>query len=326
MYAVELIRKIDRYYQELSNHEKIPAKWILRCGAIADYMIWGTSFSEYFGYRFWTRSAAEKKEYMTRRHMFRFYDQYCDKAYRNRIGDKSITKQYYGRFMDRHQFDYAEGYEAFAAFCRKHPHIFIKKRVGWGGENARCEHITDAEKCMTVWESIDESFLVEERLQNCAEIKKIWPDAPNTIKGTTLIVEGKPEIQHALIRFGNNTAVDNIHLGGLFAPVDIATGVVRAKALDRSHGEYAKHPVTHMDILGFQVPQWDDVVQLVTEAAGVTPQLRYASWDIAVTDRGVLLIEGNWDAEFYASQGAHNRGLRKMMVEKLERGNERGMA
>ena len=81
-----------------------------------------------------------------------------------------------------------------------------------------------------------------------------------------------------------------------------------------------------MDILGFQVPQWDDVVQLVTEAAGVTPQLRYDSWDIAVTDRGVLLIEGNWDAEFYASRVAHNRDLRKMMVEKLERGNERGMA
>ena len=50
----------------------------------------------------------------------------------------------------------------------------------------------------------------------------------------------------------------------------------------------------------------------------VTPELRYASWDVAVTPDGPIMIEGNWDAEFYAEQMLYNRGHRTLFTNKLE--------
>ena len=39
---------------------------------------------------------------------------------------------------------------------------------------------------------------------------------------------------------------------------------------------------------------WDDVVNLVVEAAKVVPQIRYVGWDVAISNKyGPLLIEGN---------------------------------
>lgn len=50
----------------------------------------------------------------------------------------------------------------------------------------------------------------------------------------------------------------------------------------------------------------------------VHQELRYASWDIAVTPEGPVMIEGNWDAEFYAEQMLYGRGNRSLFVNKLE--------
>lgn len=325
MSKLDLIKKMDSYYQDLCILEKVPPKWKLKVGAIISYVVWGTSFLEYFGYRFWNKTITKKREYMTRRHMFRFFDTYCSKEFRNRIGDKSVTKQYYGKFMERNQFDCEEGYEAFLEFCKCHPNIFIKKKVGWGGENARYEFVANEDKCQEIWETLDASYLVEERLQNCSEIKNIHPNSLNTMKVTTLLVEGKPEIQFAIIRFGNNTQVDNVHLGGIYAGINIESGIIDTMAMDKHFRQYKRHPITQKEILGFNIPKWEDVKRLVTEAAMITPQLCYSSWDVAVTEGGVMLIEGNWDAEFYPEQVLYGRGHKKMLIEKLEKTNGKFM-
>ena len=51
--------------------------------------------------------------------------------------------------------------------------------------------------------------------------------------------------------------------------------------------------------------------------SGISPQLRYSSWDIAVLDNGPVLIEGNWDAEFYAEQMLMKAGNRLKYINKL---------
>lgn len=51
----------------------------------------------------------------------------------------------------------------------------------------------------------------------------------------------------------------------------------------------------------------------------VTPGLRYVSWDVAVTENGPMIMEGNWDAETYVEQMIFERGNKNLYIDQLER-------
>ena len=321
--VLSLIKKIDGYVED-----KIDAGDILPYGktgmkilAIKDYILYGTSFSEYFAYQFYRLNAREKRTFMTRRHMFRFFDKYNPKEYRERIGDKRKTKELYGRLLNRAQFDYSEGKDAFFEFAEFHPQLFIKKAVSWGGDGAFAVDASNPDSRDKIWQSISKDCVIEERLQNCEEINRLYPGSLNTIKVVTLWLGDHAEIQTALFRLGNNTCVDNVHSGGMCALVDINTGIVMTKAYDNHFREFIYHPVSGNKILGFQIPEWSKVKLLALEAAAITPEMKYTSWDIAVTNNGPKMIEGNWDAEFYAEQMIMEKGVRKDYCRKIERAN-----
>ena len=102
------------------------------------------------------------------------------------------------------------------------------------------------------------------------------------------------------------------------AGVDIASGRIETPAMDRHFKKYTNHPKTNMPITDVVVPQWDAIKEIAIKASLVTPQLRYTSWDIALTEDGPIMIEGNWDAEFYMEQTLYNRGHRKLYTDLLE--------
>ena len=312
---------ISGYYSELdrAGAARLPQSTaVFEMKAVWNYLVYGTSFSEYSAYGFYHKSRKEKLNYMTRRYMFRFFDRYNPKELRDRIGNKALAEQYYGQFLKRDQFRYEQGYAAFLEFARKHPRVFLKKAVGWGGDGARIECVDTPEKAKAIWAGLDDTYVAEPVIENHPAIKEIHPASLNTIKIVTLYLEGGPEIQTAMIRFGNNTVVDNVHSGGIGAGVNIKTGRIETDAVDKHFQHYAVHPVTGKPIKGFVIPEWEAVKQLAIQAAYVTPELRYSSWDIAVTPSGPIMIEGNWDAEFYAEQMLYNRGHRTLFTNKLE--------
>ncbi len=317
---MSLINKIDIYYSDITKFDKSISfgRLSAKIRAVSSFVVWGTSFSEYFGYRFWEKSFSEKREYMTRRHMFKFFDKYNQKDFRSRIGDKSLSSKYYGEFMKREQFFYNEGLDKFREFCKKHSDIFIKKSICWGGDFCRLEHLENDDEIKKCYDTLSDDYIVEPKLENCEEIKKYSPISLNTIKVTVLNLKKGPEIQFAIIRFGNNTVVDNVHNGGICCGIDIASGKINTLGFDKNFRRFSKHPVSGYDFLDFEIPQFDKVREIALKASKITPELRYASWDIAVTPDGPVLIEGNWDAEFYAEQSLYNCGTRKRFVEKLE--------
>ena len=316
---ITLIKRIDDYCKEMiAAGVELPGNATsMRISAINSYLIYGTSFSEYFAYRFWQKSINEKRQYMTRRHMNAFFDKYNPPEYRERIGNKGIAEKYYGEYLRLEQYKYTQGKKAFIGFCKRHNRIFVKKAVGWGGDGAYVRNVGNMDECLDIYNALSDEYVVEPCMENCDEIKKLHPDSFNTIKLTTLIVKGKPEIQFALLRVGNNTNVDNVHSGGLGMGVNIENGIVETPAYDKHFMKYYEHPMTKERLFGFKIPDWEEVRAMALQCAMVTPEIRYASWDIGVTPNGPVLLEGNWDAEFYAEQMIYGRGNRKFFEEKL---------
>ena len=79
----------------------------------------------------------------------------------------------------------------------------------------------------------------------------------------------------------------------MVAPVDEVTGIVKDRAIDKQKNLYANHPYTGSPIQGFRFPQWEEAMEMVKQAATMVPEMGYVGWDVAFSDKGPVLVEGN---------------------------------
>jgi hypothetical protein len=98
---------------------------------------------------------------------------------------------------------------------------------------------------------------------------------------------------------GNNIAdnFDKGEKGNLWCGVDTDTGrIVDAFALKKGVDRLeriSRHPDTGRDVVGFRIPCWDEVRELVLRLAEVFRPQSLIHWDIGVTPSGPVVIEGN---------------------------------
>jgi hypothetical protein len=52
-------------------------------------------------------------------------------------------------------------------------------------------------------------------------------------------------------------------------------------------------PGTERSFIGFQLPDWEKAKELALQAADAFPWARSIGWDVAMSGRGPVLIEGN---------------------------------
>lgn len=85
--------------------------------------------------------------------------------------------------------------------------------------------------------------------------------------------DGEWYMYDAVLRMGiGQTAVDNFSQGGLAAPIDTETGVLRdavEKTIDRR--VHCSHPVTGVRFSGERLPMWGNAVDLCRRAASLFP-------------------------------------------------------
>jgi hypothetical protein len=99
-------------------------------------------------------------------------------------------------------------------------------------------------------------------------------------------------------RFGGqaNSPIDNLSKGGLTCGIDMDTGILGSGASNfGAHSTifHDLHPVTKAELIGVQIPFWEEVKQLALDLSSYFNDLNYCGWDIYVSPEGPKLIEGN---------------------------------
>jgi hypothetical protein len=98
----------------------------------------------------------------------------------------------------------------------------------------------------------------------------------------------------AQIRFGvGDSFVDNISSGGIGVGIDLKTGVLSSTAYDIKSRKYSRHPISSMLFDGFQIPFWQDTLELARKVQLCFTMYRLLGLDIAITPNGPCLIEIN---------------------------------
>lgn len=143
----------------------------------------------------------------------------------------------------------------------------------------------------------DEGLLVP-FVQQADYANDIFSGATNTVRALMLRDERGPFLAAAVHRFGTeaSTPVDNWSHGGLCAGIDVLEGTLgpavyhpRGMTLDWTD----HHPDTRSEITGIRIPGWASVHALVEEVGRQFPFLMHVGWDIAITNHGPVIIEGN---------------------------------
>jgi hypothetical protein len=98
--------------------------------------------------------------------------------------------------------------------------------------------------------------------------------------------------------------------GNLMASVDVNTGVVtRALRGFWPDTEIAiNHPATGARLEGFQLPWWNEILEICRHGGAVFPLMRIHHWDFALTDRGPVILELN-DVGGTIGAQIHGQGL-----------------
>ena len=142
-------------------------------------------------------------------------------------------------------------------------------------------------------------WMVTAFVQQAGYAAEIYPGVLNTVRVFSVSPEpGRGEIVAAAHRFGSGATgwVDNFSSGGLVAHVELDCGQL-SPAMSLGPGNRLiwneRHPETGGRIAGVELPHWPEVKALVGELCAQMPGLRYVGWDIAITDAGPVVIEGN---------------------------------
>jgi hypothetical protein len=148
-------------------------------------------------------------------------------------------------------------------------------------------------------ESAGRSLLVQPCLVNHPDLADLALDAVVTCRVVTITDErGEPEPVIATFRMpaARDTTVDNMHRGGIAAPVEIGTGVLGPATGYATAGpatRHRRHPVTGAAIDGRPLPLWYEVLALVREAHRCLHPRVIVGWDVSVGPSGPVLLEGN---------------------------------
>ena len=283
------------------------------CRWLVDYVIYGCSFTDYFGLGFYRIPAKEKRTYHTMRFANKF-DTALDSPesvvlHNSKIYEYRCLKKYFGR----DQLLSSEcTYEEFTDFTEKHPTFFFKPDTTDCGEGI--EKITvSAENRKDIFEKVRKAtaILDEPVIQHTA-LERLCPSSVNTIRIVTARIDEKVHIVGAGLRMSDGKQiVDNYSHGGFAAAINIETGTIIDKAMNYSNQEFEVHPFSHVTFKGFQIPLWEQVIELVTHA-GMDYTLNYVGWDVAIRQNDCVLIEANPRPMTRVYQIAGNGGKREV--------------
>ena len=99
--------------------------------------------------------------------------------------------------------------------------------------------------------------------------------------------------------------------------IDPATGIIITDGKDETNIVYEFHPDTNIRFKGFQIPKWKEVINVAKKAALAFDKTRYIGWDVAINDKGeVVIVEGNGKTQFLGQQIPDEIGKKKQL-EKL---------
>ena len=305
--------------------------------SIYDYWTYGNNIDEEFYFYFYKKSHEEKSLYLTQRNRFLYIYHLNKKEDASLLNDKYRAyldlKEYFKR--DVIQISTDSDFDTFCDFVEKHPTYVVKPTdlgLAVGVHKATTDKYADKREHFELllkeargfkenyqWSDRDNlapaSIILEEIIEQDEALARIHPASVNGIRCTTIRVGDKVHLHYPWFKIGaNGEFVTSAAAGTFDAGIDAKTGIVDTNAFGEGQEEYEFHPDTGIKVPGYQIPKWDELLEVLDKIGRHYPTIRYVGWDMVLTPKGWCIMEGNFAGECMW-QMVYGRGMKKELEE-----------
>lgn len=265
----------------------------------------GLDGANYFLYEFYKYRRYVRKTFITEGYLHRM-----DAIYNSNTSDHNPIE--YGVMTNKKEFNtyFSDivtrkwisvddvSVDVFKQFCLSLGEVLVKPEVGTQGKGVFKISITNEQEAISLFNEINgKQYLVEEIVQQHKLLSDLNPSSVNTIRVCSVRDKNNDEIviTGAVLRIGRaSSIIDNYTAGGLATEVDVKLGMVLYRTISHDGEIYYFHPDTGVKIIGFQIPNWNKVIETVKNAHQRICEYRYISWDVVVCSDGTItLLEAN---------------------------------
>ena len=181
--------------------------------------------------------------------------------------------------------------------------MIIKPNNGGGGVGVKILKYENYEKII---KKMKKDYIAEGYIEQHSLLNKIFDGSVNSIRILTIKKNDDFVILKAILRTGRKTTncVDNFSQGGLSINIDTQTGILKKGKIHFKYGEieYESHPGTGFKFYQKKLPFYNEIKKLAISAHKCFPMLNMVGWDIAITEEGPVIIEGNRTSGLFVFQ------------------------
>ena len=310
----ELISAMKKQGRKVSSFTKLDI--------LFEFFFHGYLGYEYVAYHFETKTHKERKAFYSEMDRWRFTNICNNRKDIWKLKNKRLSYEIFKDWYKREQIivKSLDDLEIYTKFAKVHPVFFAKPFAGCGGLGARW---VDINKYTSIEESFkllikDGAFVIEEGVYQCQEMADFNPDSINTLRIVTIKQSNNLSNWFAFVRTGRKGCpVDNGGRGGIIIGVDINTGEMNTDGINEQGEIFKSHPDSGKLYKGFKLPFWKESLKVAMEMMNALPSINCIGWDIALTDKGPVIIEANGQTALCGPQITQQKGLRKEYEEIL---------
>jgi len=272
--------------------------------------LYNLSLEDYFIFSFFNKNKSERIKWAGTGYMYEYQKIMNKKNKIIYLEDKKIFLNKYKEFVKRKWFsieninDLENALDYFNLHNIKY--FVTKYSKGQTGSCVEIININDYSNAEEMFKyfKLKKYDLIEEFVNQCNYLNRISSSGLNTLRVITqLDINNKVNILGCRLRLTVNSPIDNLSAGNFALAIDTNNGKAISNGIfmDIQKEDIEFHPVSQFEISTIKLPNWKALLEFIYKVANLDTDLKTVGWDIAITEEGFELIEGNhnWGKTLY---------------------------
>ena len=297
-FMIKKIKGIDKKTMDdivsIIAYENNKCKLFIYLDMYLNFLTRGIGYTDYFRGNYINLSKSQKDTFVTTKTFYKIHNYLNDSKYLTCFNNKLIFNSIFRDYLRRSYINLLECSKLdFMNFLSGKNVVFAKIPDGFGGHGVSRLVLKeyDLEK---LYKQLlkNGQYLIEEEIVQCKELNKINPNVVCSFRVITLYKNGKVYILNNALRVNKDSSEIIGCTNDLYFSFN-EDGIIDSNVIDDYGQIYKMHPLTGMEFKRVKLDFVKEAFEMCKKAALRIPQVRYVGWDVAFTDKGPLIIEGN---------------------------------